>query len=248
MPENDDIILTRDNFKEIMSHMGTSKNIFFNSECVFIEYYDIIKSPWYVLLSVIAQNEKIKEILDLSQIEYLDSNGLYEWYVNRNNRNFLEDLHGKKYLPDLDTLLEVLMENKVFYETDTKLNTVRVVNTILEQKLTKELIIYTEKENQFVKDDIERLFPKKNIKYLYGEFREILKQIPSDTTYFLSDFNKVIDLSEENHLNFSSLVLPYDYSYNFYINEKNEKVPNIDFTYLGKDHIFKYTFFNACYV
>ena len=31
-------------------------------------------------------------------------------------------------------------------------------------------------------------------------------------------------------------------------NIPSEKIPNIDFTYLGKDHIFKYTFFNACYV
>ena len=38
------------------------------------------------------------------------------------------------------------------------------------------------------------------------------------------------------------------FSYNFIINDKDERVSIIDLTYLGKDHLFKYAFFNACYL
>lgn len=246
---NEDIILTKDNFTEVMSHMSTAKNMFLNSECMFIEYYDIIKIPWYVLLTVLSQNKKIRELLNLSEIEYLDSNGLFEWYCNRKNRNFLQDLAINKNIPDeFDTILDVLMDNEIFYETNTQLNTVNIINVALSHKMVKNVIIYTDDENDYVKKDIEKIFTKKNVKYKYGDFRKILKEIPTDTTYIFSDFNKAIIMAEENHLNYSSLVLPYDFSYNFLTNENNERVPLIDFGYLGKDHLFKIAYFNACFV
>ena len=246
---NEDVILTKDNFKEVMSHMSTSKNMFLNSECIFVEYYDIIKAPWYILLSVLPQNQKIRELLDLSEIDYLDSSGLFEWYCNRKNRNFLQDLAINKNMPEeLDKILNVLMNNEIFYTTDTSLNAIKTINIALSHKMVKNVIIYTEDENKYVDNDIKMLFPKKNVKYKYGDFRSILKEVPTDTTYFLSDFNKVISMAEEGHLNYSSLVLPYDFSYNFIKDEEGNKVPLIDFSYLGKDHLFKMAYFNACFL
>lgn len=246
---NEDVVLTNDNFKEVMEHMSVSKNMFLNSECIFVEYYDIIKAPWYILLSVLPQNQKIREILDLSEVDYLDSNGLFEWYCNRKNRNFLQDLSIDKNIPDeMDKLLSVLMNNEIFYTTNTQLNAIKVINTALNHKMAKNIIIYTEEKSVHAENDIRTLFSKKNVEYRYGDFRSVLKDVPTDTTYFLSDFNKVVTMAEENHLNYSSLVLPYDFSYNFIMDENGNKVPLIDFTYLGKDHLFKMAYFNACFV
>lgn len=250
MKYNDDIILTSENFKEVISNMRTSKSLFLNSECMFVEYHDIIKCPWYILLSLISQNQKIKPILDLTEIEYLDSNGLFEWYCNRKNRNFLQDLAIDKNNPEeFDKILSVLMNNEIFYSIDTKLNAVNSIKIAIKQRMVKNVIIYSEEENEYIRDDIKHIFGNiSNIKYRHGDFREVLKDIPIDTTYMLSDFNKIIIMAEENRLNYASLVLPYDFSYNFIINDKDERVSIIDLTYLGKDHLFKYAFFNACYL
>ena len=252
MPKvGESIELTKDNIKDVLSKYAKNDKMFVNSECVFVEYYDIIKCPWYILLTVIHQNEKVKQLLDLTPVEYLDSNELFEWYCNRKYRNFLFDLASAPIdKVDYDMLLTALMSNnEIFYQVDTRLNAVEPLKEVLRQKMMKKLIIYTEEKNDFVKEDITNLFGNKsNVLYYHGEFDKVLDKVPSDTTYFLSDFNKVVTMAEKNRLNLASLVLPYDFGYNYYFNDKNERTSYVDFTYLGKDHLFKVNYFNSCYV
>lgn len=245
---NDDIIITKDNAKDIMSNMKTG-GVFMNSKCLFVEYYDIIKAPWYILLSVIHQNETIRPIIKTSLVSYLDTNSLFEWYCNRKHRNFLYDLAAVPLdKVDYDQILDILMRNEIFYTVDTELNAVQVIKTALKEHVVEQVVIYNEDENLFIREDIKRIFgnnPK--VKFMHGDFSDVLKSIPNDSSYMLSDFNKAITMADENRLSYASLILPYDFEYNFVKDGKGEKVPAIDFAYLGKDHLFKLNFFNACY-
>ena len=251
MPKIGDIVdMTSDNAKDIMKNFAKQEEIFLNSECVFVEYYDILKCPWYILLSVLHQNDKIRPVVDLSAVEYLDTNELFEWYCNRKNRNFLFDLASAPTdKMDYDALLAALMENQVFYQVDTLLNVVEPLKICLRQKMIKKMVVYTEEDNPYVREDIVNIFGQKsNIHYYHGDFAKVLERIPTDTTYFLSDFNKIVTMAECKRLNLASLVLPYDFEYNFSYNEKDEKIPIVDMDYLGKDFIFKLNYYNSCYV
>lgn len=246
---DDGIIMTVDNFSEIMKNMKTQDRLFMNSECMLVEYYDILKCPWYVLLTVLGQNEKVRPILDIDKISFLDSNSQFEWYCNRKNRNFLLDIAlAPTDKVDYDQILDILMNNKIFYDIDSSLNAKDAIDIALRQKQVKELIIYSEKNDPLIKEDINRIFSKyKNVKFRCGDFDTVAKTLPRDTSYMLSDFNKVVTLSECDKLNYSSIILPFDFGYNYITDDDGKKVPIIDFEYLGKDHLFKLNYFNACY-
>ena len=248
MKVGDNVTLTKENFKDVMSHMHTTDTMFMNSQCLFVEYYDIIKSPWFILLTVIHQNERIRPIIDTSRIEGLDTNELFEWYCKRENRNFLLDLAtAPTNKIEYNLILDVLMENEIFYTVDTKLNAVDAILTALRQKMVKKVVIYTEKENKFVREDIQRIFGAYgNVKYWYGDFKKNISKLPDDSSYMLSDFNKIVSMADAEHLNYASLILPYDYDYNFIVNEDGSKAPIVDMNYLGKDFLFKVAYFNAC--
>lgn len=246
---SDGEVLTAENFSTIMKNMRTQDKIFMNADCLFVEYYDILKCPWYVLLTVINQNEKLRPILDIDQVAYMNNDAQFEWYCNRKNRNFLFDLAKAPFdKVNYDEILSILMKNKIFYDIDSTLNAKEAIDIALRQKQVKEVIIYAEENNQFIKDDVQRLFPKyNNVKFRCGNFEDVLKDIPVNSSYMLSDINKVITMADCGKLTMASVIIPYDFAYNYVIDEKGKKVPAVNFEYLGKDHLFKVHFFNACY-
>lgn len=247
-----EIDLTKDNFMDIMKSMHSSSGVFLNSECLFVEYHDIIKMPWYVLMTIVHQNEKLLPLINIKTISGLDDTGMLEWYCNRSNRNPLIDIASAPLdKVDYDMLLDVLMTaSPILYEADTELNGVQVIKTAIKQGLAKNVIFYSEKNEPSIDEDIERIFGKSSkIEVCHGSFRKLLEtKIPDDTTYMLSDFNRVITLADTGKLNYASLVLPYDYAYNFIIHDDGTKEPIVDLEYLGKENVFKVAYFNACYI
>lgn len=220
--------------------------LFYNSHCLFVEYMDLIKTPWFVLLNLCRQNEKLKSILDITPIEDFSLDALFEWYMNRKNRNiFYELLFNKDVdLEEMDLLVKSQLEiSPIFFTLDTALTVVPAINKILRENIIKEVIVYSEYYNQFMEEDIKQVFfENKKVKYRHGNLKDVLRSIPIDTTYFLSDIEKIIALEETNHLDMASIILPYEYRYN-----KNEKGEwNIDLEYLAKNHIYKLSFYNAC--
>ena len=69
------------------------QSVFLNSDYVVVQYIDMIKSPYLMLLSIIQRNEKLREVLKLEEIETSDDAALYEWYINRKHQNFFIDLN-----------------------------------------------------------------------------------------------------------------------------------------------------------
>lgn len=225
----------------------STDSVFFNSECLFVEYYDVIKAPWFILLGICRENENLKQIINIDPIENLPINSLFEWYVNRKYRNIFYELSRIKEIPMnvFDNLLyDQMGSTGMFFEMDTELNAVPTIKKVLSGILVKEIVIYTEKYSKFVDTDIQQLFgDDKRVHYKHGDINTVLNGIPTDTTYMLSDIDKVINIQETDHLGMSSIVIPHEYRYNKTVDGKW----NVDLEYLAKENIFKVAFFNACY-
>lgn len=220
--------------------------IFYNSQCMFVEYQDIIKMPMFILLMAIRNNENISHVFDTREIESLDTAELFEWYVNRKNINFFKDIPliiTDKKIPEnfYDTLLEdYLSITDEFYTNNSELSFSHVIHKIVNQKdLVKRIIIYNNTKNVHIENDVHRMYGD-DVEFLFGDFRELISQIPNDSTFVFSDINKINIMAEMNKLNYSSILIPTGYRYNM-IDNNNYKV---NFDELSKEFVFKYNFFN----
>ena len=249
-PKFGEVNITKENFKDVMDSMHTNDGMFMNAECLFVEYQDIIKMPWYVLMSVIHQNEKLLPLINIKKIDGLDETGLMEWYCQRVNRNPLVEIASAPLEKvDYDEILDVLMRNsEIFYEVDTCLNAVSAIKIALRQGIVKQVIVYSDEINPVIEKDVYGLLGNKKVKFFAGNLDQVLERMPQDSSYMISDFNKAITIADAGKLDYASLILPYDYAYNFVMDENGNRNPIVDFDYLGKDHLFKMTYFNACYV
>ena len=75
----------------------TQDSMFMNANTLFIEYIDIIR-PIGFLVSIFLN--RIKEdyngLFDLSPIDGLEYDGIWEWYINRKNQNVVYELLSKE--------------------------------------------------------------------------------------------------------------------------------------------------------
>lgn len=220
--------------------------LFYNSQCLFVEYHDLLKSPWLILLEVIKENEDLNKVFDMSSIKDLEGESLVEWYLTRKNRNFFKDF--PLYVePDeeptdefYDNLLfELVTSNESFYNLNTELNFYNVLDMLSKQKmLIKKIIVYSENYDKNIEREISGRFDT-NVNYQYGKFSELVDTLPNDTTFVISDINKVNILATENKLDFQSILIANKLRYN-YDDEGNLKC---DLDLLSQKFTFKYNFF-----
>jgi hypothetical protein len=230
----------------------TYTDTFLNSQCLFIEYHDIIQSPWYVFLISAKDSELFKSLFDTFDIDNLSYDGIYEWYIHRRHINPLFDIPLNQgvfetyfnssydvYKDSLNKLVNEEMKNKDIVEVLGSLSFIAVLNNLLAMNVVRDIVIYTKENSDAIKDDINSLFNGK-VKYVSGEFIEVLKDIPRDSTYVFSDITKIKDLEEANKLDYSSILIPVEYGYNY--DDNKEFI--IDLVDIAKNHIFKLNFFN----
>ena len=230
--------------------INSTDTVFTGSKCLFVEYMDLIRCPWYVLLMVITQNEKMKTFIKTEKIEYMDRDQLFEWYCRRENKNFLLDLArtGPAYETiDFDKILDfIITSDKMYFEVDTKLNMCGVIAELLRTKVCDKIIVWTPEPIEYVYNDLELLFFRKDaVGYYYGDFKDTIKKLPTDITYFFSDITHVIDLEEIDRLNMASIAIPYEYDYNFIMDSEGNRKPVIDLDYFAENNVFKINYFNA---
>ena len=223
---------TGDNNKVILS----SKNVFNNSECIFVEYYDVINSPWYSLILNLIQTKSTDDYFNFS----FDSNTtnlrtkLFEWYINR---KYINPFFSVGLKPIINELLRkqdgdyetnrALFLNRFLYDAMNKhpevfneggyLNFTHTLRKIISIKnLVNTIIIYSENYHDGMKKDIESLYDD-NVIYKTGDLIELLSSndIPTDTTYVFSDVNKVYALKDTNRLNGSSILISDRFGYNY---------------------------------
>lgn len=232
----------------------TYNSPFLNSDSLLVEYDDVLKSPFFIFLLSIKDNEALKILFKLTELEDLDIDSLYEWYLNRKNKNIfkclpLNDGILESYFDnDMETfeiwcdktLYELIDQNPYFVEYDSDLNFMSSFHKLLSGSLVKKYYIYTRYFSNAIKEDIERLFGER-IKYVYGNLEDIIKvnNITSNSTFIFSDIKNILSLKNANVLQYSSVIIADKYGYNY---KDNKDIINIDD--LLNSYTFKLDFFD----
>ena len=100
------------------------------------------------------------------------------------------------------------------------------------------VIIWYPIKNEKVEEDVNELFGEK-VQIKFGPIDEVLRKVPEDSTYVFSDITNIILLEDLGKLKYSSVVVPYNISYNM-IGDKLK----INIEEYEKYNLFKFTFFN----
>lgn len=225
-------------------------NFFLNSECLFIEYNDLLGLPLFLFLYPLRRNTRMMELFRLDKIQLLSNEELFFWYLNRKNINPLFDLLQPivKFTPEeLNTFVLKEIGNpdamSLFVYPYDSLSINKFLERMIAEEFVSKIVIYYPTKNPNMEMEIRGFFydPKGRIQFQYGSFKEVAKELPTDTTFLLSDIMHVQELIEINHLEFSSIGIPYEYRYNF--DDAGElKLPIQEFQ---KDILFKFNLFNA---
>lgn len=206
----------------------THEGVFMNSRCLFIEYLDVIKSPYFLLALDIWQNKNIKEKppFSFSSLRNCESGGdVVQWYYERNHQDVLRSLVDKKQLPNInfkeieEESNRLLLNHPVYVENGIPLR----FKTILDQAagddnlLIPDIRIWYPHENEVIRKDIEEMYPQEYIKPIFGNIMDILKKddIAKDTTYVFSNWDYLEVLKATERLNFSSVLLAKEFLYNY---------------------------------
>lgn len=224
----------------------TQKNMYYNSECLFIEYNDVIKSPMFSLIKIVKDMEKMRNIFNFSNFDNMTDDEIYEWYINRKNINFYKDMKFLLGEPPTEEIYynmikDQLLSNNIFYEISPKLsffNTLFYMATI-DRKLIKNIIIYSEFENKKMEEDMRKILPNTGIQFASGNFLKVIAKVPNDSTFVFSDITKINDMANINKLEYASVLIANGYRYN-YDDNLNLK---INLEELSKKIVFKYNFF-----
>ena len=219
-------------------------NMFINSTAVIVEYYDIIKSPWFTVLQVNKDNPHLAEDLDLSHIENLGDAELYEWYKTRHNINPFKDLNTKGKFSDeeLDGLMNAFINrNPAYVEQSHELEMVRALNTLFKEKFTTSYYMYVPEKTPVIEGDVRKIFPDVTFNFIYGDLIEGLKDVDMDCTYIFSDIKKVKLLAENKRLYCNSVLVASDYAYN-HVSGLNSPY-TVDYSKILSNFLFKGAFF-----
>ena len=240
----------------------TSNNIFDNAKCMFIEYNDVINSPYYVFLINMIRNNTGISYFNFNQFNRKSDDlegDVFEWYINRKSINpfyqiglrpVVNELIGpgidyeEKRESFLDQFLcESLIKNPDVFNSEGYLNFTTSVDRILSiNNLVNKVIIYSEIFYEGISNDIKSLYGS-SVEYVTGDLIEVLNKdnIPKDTTYVFSDINKVYALKDTNRLNNSAILIADKFGYNY----NNDGKLILDLSLLGEDKYIINTFDNV---
>lgn len=235
--------------------MRSNDFIFYNSKAVFVEYLDIIRSPYFSLLYLLSKSEVPIDIFDTSMISKLSISELLEYYYHgRRSQNPFYDLINFDAENIPDNVYECVDEftnreiTKEIIQYTNPLNFVKVITNLMytDSLIAKEVIIYYPYDNPAVKRDIAELFNfNLDIKFKSGTLEEALKDVPKDTTYVFSDLQKIETLRELGRLEMSSILLPLEYGYNYTDPSDKGSELLLDIEAYAKETVFKFDMFLA---
>ena len=222
----------------------SSGKFFLNSDCLFIEFNDIMQFPMYRYLQVISWSKKMEDILNLAKLDGLDDAMMLYWYFNRKNQNILKDLlKVLMYDDDVDRFIYDQMakpELNGLYTLDIDSFSVNAfITKLVTEKFNTSIKVYYPVDNVNIRNMLTAIW-KDKVEFVYGDLVSIIKELPIDTTYIFSDITKINAVIEADHLNFSSIGIPIEFKYNY----EGEKL-KIDIDQLGKEYTFKFNQINA---
>lgn len=223
----------------------TSDSVFVNAEGLFIEYFDVIRAPWYIFMLGVKNSPFIDSIVDLGYMKHVGELGWMEWYVNRKIINPLKSFpinpeFAKEYGESgLDDLLNKEMDNEDVMLYSGKFPFFDILGNLVSVNVAKNIYIYTPEYHKLVAYDIDQSYGQR-IKYVYGSFDDAIEDIPEDSTYVFSDVRKVQRLAELNRLSYTSILLAEHYEYNY--NDDGNLI--IDLDGLSQSNLFHFNLFD----
>ena len=221
------------------------ERFFVNSECVFIEYADVINLPWFIVLHYLRQSEKLYETFNVSHLNGLDINELLVTYINRRYRNVYQNFFiGNANEIDLEQFDEILenqiQSNSIFYDIELALSIPRAISIMLATKIAKRICIYHPYYNEYIEKDIKDTYGEGKCEFVYGKLEDVLNDIPEDTTYIFSDIYKIQTLIDMDRIDFSTVLLAGEYKYNF--DENGNEIINTEM--LQEQHTLHFSYFS----
>lgn len=221
-----------------------TNKMFRNTECVFVEYHDCIHLTGFIVLRALQESCKDVFGINLDQISILDLKSLLLWYIQREHKNFLVDLWDKdKPVPYemLDKYLSVQYQANEIHQIPFSSVVVDLIQHTLELELVKNIVVYAEDICDGISENVTKTFGD-SAKIVSGDLASALSDIPMDTTYIFSDFEKVITLADTGHLDGAAVLLPSNYRYNYLIAEDGTLQPIINLVHLSDIHRFSLGF------
>lgn len=229
---------------ETIPHFRAPANVLYNTECLFIQYHDIIRCPWFTVLRLIQHNADVLNLVSFDEIDDTDISAQFEWYINRKTRNFLDALPTNPNMPDLTAWKQDILTSisQVIYTTGIVdktllLSPTIVLRTLFDEKVVKKVVIWDEMGLDGIDKDIYAIFEGVDnhlFTFWSGPIGDRIKTLPVDTTYFISDIEFINKLIEFEHLSLASIILG-DYNYN-----KRDGELKINIEELIKKYTFKF--------
>lgn len=219
----------------------SSNKMFQNSSCVFVEYIDCIQIPWFTFLTFLKEETKFDELFNMDEIRYLSPRALLGWYFNRKEKNpLMELLKDDKHISreEMDSMLaSIVNTEEIFFNVNIDTNIHPIIGNLIANEITKKIIVYYPEENEYVKKDVHDKFGD-YAEVVFGDIRQVLQKVPKDTTYFFSDVMHLLVMEELKKLDFSAIMIPNNYRYNFVDDDKKEYLVNMK--YLSEKYVFKW--------
>lgn len=230
-------------------YFTTQDEIFLNSQCLFVEYTDVVRSPYYMFLHMMTLNpENFREHYEIERLEGYDIPSLTEWYINRRYQNPLLDLLKKEIREKIpEEEMDKFISNEIIEVPDLihlspELNFVDTITKVTKQEkgIVKKVVVWYPFENAVIQEDIRDLFDG-TVHFLSGPLEEVIDEIPNDSTYVFSDIMNIDVLLNKNRLSLSSVIIPKEYKYNY----TEDGLLKINYEKYLEDALFKLNFFYA---
>lgn len=215
-------------------------------EVIFVEYFDIIKSPLPVLLTQLPKHFKktLDKFIDFSKIENKTNDELLELVNMRPCKNIIEYLAIKEF--DYEKIEEDLINQYSDIFINSKLLSIgeSLSAMLIHHKFVRDIYVYTEKYDSRIHYDIQNIFNNnKKVHYVTGKKEDVFKDIKGINSFFLSDIEDIGLLQKMNLLKYTNILVPL-YGYNLKINKDGNVELKYDIsTEMMIEHTFKFAMF-----
>lgn len=211
--------------------------IFAGGAGMFIQYHDVVKPVYlYAILKMIVDKESYGLPIDI--ISDMTVPSIIEWYIKRRYINPFRQLDYQHVIDpqELDIFLSRYLESdNSIYKLAPGLNIQGMMNVYVRQHMNFPVYIYTKEYESYVKEDCKTIFPGVNVRYLYGDLRECIRECKQNFTYIFSDIELVKEVSEILIGTCSHVLLASEYRYNY---SDHCKTLKYDLAELARTHPF----------
>jgi hypothetical protein len=210
-------------------------------EIIFINYDEIIKSPYPYLLNKIdtTLRQFYEPFLDVDKFKGLNLDNLLRFCTQRTDKQLFRYLSKVDF--DVDGALKELKDRYMdLYDKSPLLSMGESIKMLLTQKFTEKIYIYSEIYDRRIHLDIQTLYnDMERVNYVCGNFKEVIQSLDGITSYIVNDIDYIHDIFEAKKADYTHIMLA-SYAYNYAMNEDESDLEfRIDLKDLTKDIVCK---------